>query len=198
MNGLLKRTKWAVVAALLSSLTAVGWAYTSASSTEVVHAQPRSTLSSGKMTEVVPVNGLAVTLPDNPHKTQGIELYQVNVGDAAMSNQIRVEMTWLDPQDDPKTLHHGWILAALYYPTPFGQTPDLSFTPPGASQAIQVTQDPGTLSTLNVAETNALMIPTVSGVNTFYVIVSIMTNGGETPPGQQGVATDLQFYCDAR
>jgi len=145
------------------------------------------------------VTGFAqsVTLPNKVHVTQGISLFKIDVGDSSQSNDIRVFFTWLDPQDDPKVLHHGWIQVALYYPVGATTSGAVTFTPPGGSP-IYVKQDPATLNVLNTAAANATMLPSVSGVSTFYVIVNIMNAAGHNPSGQQGTAESLQFDCTAR
>lgn len=192
-----KRAKWAVIAASLATLSSVAWAYTSAPSSIVVQAHTRSTLPSGRMTQVTALNQ-SVTLPDNTHVTQGISLFKVDVGDPTQSNQIHVYFTWMDPQDDAGVLHNGWVSVGLYYPTTATDPDAVTFTLPGTSQLMYVKLDPTTQWMLNASDTNVMMSPTVTGVSTYYVLVSILNHAGNNSSGQQGVASALLFNCTAR
>ncbi|MCF8567471.1 hypothetical protein LLE49_22385 [Alicyclobacillus tolerans] len=189
-----KRKRWLWLAILASfSLTSVSWAYYWISSTisVQVQARPASTLPSGQLAVVTPINE-QITLTGKPHKIRGLALYKITLGNPSLSDMVKVHFYWVNPAQTMGVLHNGWIQVGVYYPTPSGSW-DVYHVEDGPNTVSVSPDGPG--FAVNPRNADAVLYPDVPYQRNLYVVVNIVDNGGENPEGQQKNLGDLQFYC---
>lgn len=178
--------------ALTGSITA--WTAASSALNIDVHVSPGGT--AGKA--VTSVTGIGETFSITQGKAQkisGVELYEIQLGDAQFSNLIRIDLALLNPLDMGQVLNNpnAFIEAAIYYPGTGADQITLDYDgtiaipDPGASARAIMTKVVG----------GTYLRPSVTGQSKLYIVASINTPGG-APPGQQGQLTDLRFYIDVR
>jgi len=126
-------------------------------------------------------------------KISGVELYKIELGDARFSNLIRINLALLNAEDIGRVLNNpnSFIEVGVYYPgTGDGEvTLDYDGTtavPDNAARAI-----------MSRVIGDILLLPSVTGQDTLYILASISTPAGP-PPGQQEQLTALDFYIDVR
>lgn len=192
----MRRFSWWSAVVLLFFASAVSWAFGVASQFTVA-ATPGSILPGGQAAVITPISG-QLTLGDfataspveDSHGLalyQGQEIYKVQLGNAALSNHLRLQFLWENPAYSRGILHHGWVEVGLYYPNTTGPFVTNGGTP--------VALDFSTLTFLNSRQADTILQPNLPDVSTFYVIVRVVNSKFVAPPNQAVTNATLQFYC---
>lgn len=121
----------------------------------------------------------------------GVELYRIGLGNAQFSNQVRIEIVFINPHEIGQVLQNpnSFIQVGVYYEgTGAGQvTLDYdgkTVIPDGGSRASAI---------LSRVTGDVFLYPTVANRGTLYVLSSI-TVPANAPPGQQAQLTELRFW----
>ena len=166
-----------------------------------------STLAHGAVATVVPFNYTLTVTNGQAQTVSGVELYKVDLGNASRSDRLRVDFSWLDPQDAQKVLNNpnAWIQVGLYdYAAaasggacPSGQT--VAEDPDSSDAQVCLTPDPGATASaqLTQAHADANLLTSVAGQGAVYILAAI-TTPGHAPPGQQSQLDTLSFNAAVR
>lgn len=181
------------LALLLVSLIggAVAW-------TNSVKASVETNISAGGM------NGKAVTgivnigepfdISNGKEKNTGnIELFQINLGDTDFSSRVMVEVILVNPEQPDVVLDHAQsnIKLQLYYPGSGHKEVTLDYD----GSTVLPDNGPKAKATLNRSHGEAILIPSVTGVDTLYVLADL----NSPPKWKKGdPQPNLQFYCEVR
>ena len=127
-------------------------------------------------------------------KVSGIELYEIELAEAAVCDDVRIHLTLLNPYDMGKALNnpHSFIDVGIWYPVDTGSEPSVVLDHNGQT----VWRDDGAKASAMMSQAvgNVLLQPSETVTSTLYILASIMVPGG-APPGQQEELTDLRFQC---
>jgi len=147
------------------------------------------------VSEIIPIGETFSIARGNAQKISGVELYKITLSDAQLSNLIRVNIAFLNPNDVGKVLNspNSFIQMQVYYPGTGEEEVTLDY------DGTKVLPDTGTRASAFMSREvgDITLLPSVIGQTTLYILASINTPAGP-PPGQQDQLTELKFYIDIR
>lgn len=198
------RLRWVFGVAALLVVVSGAVAYLNSNGVLAINIHPSPTLSGGAPVNVTAVDQTVTLTHGGAQTLSGLELYQVNIGDPALSGTLRVSFSWLDPQDASRVFYNpnAWLQVGLY---DAAGSPSASGTCASGDYLINsgtlcVQPDPGGQAQAAVTRVsgNAFLQSSTAGQSTVYVIAAIEVPKGNVPPGSESNLSTLQFFCSVR
>ena len=150
----------------------------------------------GQLAEITPIDEEFHLIKNKKAwKIGGIELYEIELVDTDVCDEVRIRLTLLNPYDMGQVFNNpnSFIDLGVWYPV----------EPTGAEESVVLDHNGQTVWRDDSAKASRIMTsklgavvlyPSKTVTSTLYILASIMVPGG-APPGQQGQLTDLRIQC---
>jgi len=173
----------AILVALVPIVTAWGW-------TTVSYTFPITQLGTGKIGTITFVNQ---EFSDEKNKIIGVELWQIDLGSATLSDQVKIHVMLRDYEGIADALGEDLVLdISVWYQD--DNATDILY------DGTPVSQDVSTRHDMTDEQGNIVLVPAVAMQDTLYVIGRVMVPPDQIPPGLQQKLVDMapELFCDLR
>ncbi|CAM4322564.1 hypothetical protein L1N85_15245 [Paenibacillus alkaliterrae] len=157
-----------------------------------INITPESSLPSGQAALITGASDNLTLQVGNSQKIQGVGLFEIELGSARISDQVKVNVMLVYPEKIRGALNNpnAFIDVAVWYE-------DLDGT--HYYNGTTVARDPGATAQARLSEmyASAILQPTRAGKTKMYILASITVPGG-APSGAQDQLDQLEFFCDVR
>lgn len=201
-----RRLAWALGLLAGGLLVATGVAFLQVQASTTTPITAGSSLPGGAAVDITAVSNTVTIARGRAEQIAGVELYRIAIADAAESDHLTVNFSWLNPQDADQVLSNpnAWIGVGIYYNS--GTAPSGNACPQGeyllndpVDGRVCVLADTGfdASTALTAERADALLMSSESNESVAYIVASINTPG-HAPPGQQGQLTTLEYNIEAQ